>query len=127
MVVQNLLIIFDNLTSVFTPDQTITERVLIAVGDSVKIRSMGIYINYMCMWFIIISNFTICYKLKFKGDARVSWTEKESRKNKNEESEKCHVKYHIDKTYFYYNSILVNSGVKWTMIFILNIMFIYYF
>lgn len=39
MGVQNLQIIFDNPTSVFMPGQSITGRVLIAVGDSVKIRS----------------------------------------------------------------------------------------
>lgn len=39
MGVQNLQIIFDNPTAVFTPSQTITGRVLIATSSSVKIRS----------------------------------------------------------------------------------------
>lgn len=40
MGIQNLQIIFDNSTAIFMPGQMITGRVLIAISDSVKIRSL---------------------------------------------------------------------------------------
>jgi len=39
MGVNNLQIIFDNPTAVFTPGEIITGRVLIVISDSVKIKS----------------------------------------------------------------------------------------
>ncbi|VVC26826.1 Arrestin-like, N-terminal,Immunoglobulin E-set,Arrestin C-terminal-like domain [Cinara cedri] len=89
MGVQNLQIIFDNPTSVFMPGQSVTGRVLIAVGGSVKIRNV---------------------KLKCKGEAEVSWTEQESRSNDNGQTENYSVKYDATEEYFENKITLVGGG-----------------
>lgn len=89
MGVQNLQIIFDNPTAVYMPGQTVTGRVLIVVNDSVKIRSV---------------------KLKFKGEAKNSWTEQESRRDDNGETQNYSVKYDADDEYFENKSTLVGGG-----------------
>lgn len=49
-------------------------------------------------------------KLKFKGEAKVSWTEQESRRNDNGETENYSVKYDAEEEYFENKSILVGGG-----------------
>jgi len=49
-------------------------------------------------------------KLKFKGEAKVSWTEQESRTNNNGETENYSVKYEAEEEYFENKSNLVGGG-----------------
>lgn len=89
MGVTNLQIIFDNPTAVFMPGQSVTGQVLITTSSSVKIRSI---------------------KLKFRGEAQVSWTEQESRRSDNGETENYSVKYDAEEEYFENKMTLVGGG-----------------
>jgi len=89
MGVTNLQIIFDNPTDVFMPGQSITGRVLLTTSSSVKIRSI---------------------KLKFRGQAKVTWTEQESRRSDNGETENYSVKYDAEEEYFENKMTLVGGG-----------------
>lgn len=89
MGVTSLQIIFDNPTAVFMPGQSITGRVLVATSSTVKIRSI---------------------KLKFQGEAKVSWTDQESRRNDNGETENYSVKYDAEEEYFENKMTLVGGG-----------------
>lgn len=111
MGIQSVQIIFDNPTGKFMPGQTITGRVLIGVSSSsVKIRSRWIYTFVMCIAWNLSPKFVLGIKLKFKGEAKVSWTEQESRRNDNGETENYSVKYDADEEYFENKSTLVGGG-----------------
>lgn len=49
-------------------------------------------------------------KLKFKGEAKISWTEQESRRNDNGETENYSVKYDSEEEYFENKITLVGGG-----------------
>lgn len=118
MGVQNLQIIFDNPTAVYAPGQTVTGRVLIVVNDSVKIRSTyrarQRWRLHVCVRiaFYALSR-ALGVKLKFKGEAKNSWTEQESRRNDNGETENYSVKYDAEDEYFENKSTLVGGGSEW--------------
>lgn len=48
--------------------------------------------------------------MKFKGEGKVSWTEQESRKSDNGETENYSVKYDAEEEYFENKSTLVSGG-----------------
>jgi len=50
--------------------------------------------------------------LKFRGEAKVSWTEQESRRNDNGETENYSVKYDAEEEYFENKMTLVGGGGK---------------
>lgn len=52
-------------------------------------------------------------KLKFRGEAKVSWTEQESRRSDNGETENYSVKYDAEEEYFENKMTLVGGGGKW--------------
>ncbi|CAI6347107.1 unnamed protein product [Macrosiphum euphorbiae] len=92
MGVENVQIIFDDPTAVFTPGQTITGRVLIVISSSVKIKNI---------------------KLKFRGEANVRWTETKSRTRtqtrNNNRGENHSVSYHAREEYFKNKFFLVGA------------------
>lgn len=51
-------------------------------------------------------------KLKFRGETKVSWTEQESRRSDNGETENYSVKYDADEEYFENKITLVGGGGK---------------
>lgn len=55
---------------------------------------------------------SIGIKLKFKGEAKISWTEQESRRNDNGETENYSVKYDSEEEYFENKITLVGGGGK---------------
>lgn len=56
--------------------------------------------------------YSIGVKLKFKGEANISWTEQESRRNDNGETENYSVKYSAEEEYFENKITLVGGGGK---------------
>lgn len=58
--------------------------------------------------------------MKFKGEAKVSWTEQESRRSDNGETENYSVKYDAEEEYFENKSTLVGGGGELSKIIILT-------
>lgn len=50
--------------------------------------------------------------MKFRGEAQVSWTEQESRRSDNGETENYSVKYDAEEEYFENKMTLVGGGGK---------------
>jgi len=50
--------------------------------------------------------------LKFRGEAKVSWTEQESRRSDNGETQNYSVKYDAEEEYFENKMTLVGGGGK---------------
>jgi len=120
MGVQSLQIIFDNPTAIFMPGQSVTGRVLVIVDGSVKIRGMrNIFLDYNR------NNIFVCVlgiKLKFKGEAKNSWTEQESRRDDSGETQNYSVKYDAEEEYFENKSTLVGGGGELKLLLLLVIL-----
>lgn len=65
---------------------------------------MDLYYTFYCV--------SIGIKLKFKGEAKISWTEQESRRSDNGETENYSVKYDSEEEYFENKITLVGGGGK---------------
>lgn len=70
--------------------------------------------------------------MKFRGEAQVSWTEQESRRSDNGETENYSVKYDAEEEYFENKMTLVGGGgiLKWFayntyLVFFLHCLFIF--
>lgn len=112
MGVQSLQVIYDSPTAVFMPGQTVSGRILIGVSSKVKIRSMYCILLTDTIIILVLKclPYILGVKLKVKGEAKNSWTEQESRRDDNGETQNYSVKYDAEEEYFENKSTIIGGG-----------------